>query len=107
MNLPTEVIMLLYTKNLTKLKIEAEKNNKLLDVVYKLTADNNHYKRQNKIMSNMILDKDKEIKSLNLELYHQEDSLNKTKDSLQSMTLELQSTSIKLQRALDAYAVHA
>jgi len=106
MKLPTEVICLMYAKNLTRLDIEVTKNDKLLDKLTELVVDNNHLKRQNRLMSQMILDKNKEIESLNLELYEQEATIKQTEEQLHAMTVEFNTQSIELQKALASYSQH-
>lgn len=105
--LPPQLIYALYTASISERVTLTEQKDKLLDCMVELTVDRDYLKRQNKIMSNMILDKDKEIAALNLEVFHQEATIAETKEQLQLTTSELTTTSIELQKALAAYSAHA
>lgn len=100
MNLPTEIITLLYAKNLTRLEIEVQKNDKLLDKYAELKVDANHLRRQNNILSKLVLERDKQIEQL-------QSKLDNTHQTLVQTAAELQTTSAELAHALATYKQHA
>ena len=96
MDYTTEVLTKLYASSLDTIASEVEKNDKLLDLVVERQITINYHKKREAQYNKLIIERDKEILTLNKKLV-------KTTTLAKTAQEKLQSTSTELIKALSLY----